>query len=60
MGEFTEEARGSALEARSHSNTSKSANKRNGPLMRPIPDSWIAAVLLPVIVGCALFAVTTQ
>lgn len=60
MGEFIDEASGCAVNSRSRAVGLQLLDHGHDPATRPIPDSWIAALLLPVIIGCALFAATSQ
>jgi hypothetical protein len=59
MGEFIDEARRRALLSRSRSAGPQPFHQADDPARGPVPDSWIAALLLPVIIGCVLFAATS-
>ena len=60
MGEFIDDTRSRALQSNSCSKGPQPNDQDDSRAAHPIPDSWFAALLLPVIIGCALFAASSQ
>ena len=48
------------LDTRSRPAVGRSDVEESGAGTRVIPDIWLATILVPVIIGCALFAATSQ
>ena len=56
MGEFIDAAHGHDLQLRSLSDGRRPDGQAKVSVTHSVPDSWIAALPLPITIGCALFA----
>lgn len=60
MGDVIDRAAGRTFRTLARSEGGQPRSRGNRAATRPISDSWFAAVLIPIIIGCMLFAATSQ